>query len=89
MLHNSNKLQMAAVVCVQNLTWTEDDGAADRQSKLRDMGVYKILQQLLTSTDTGLFEKYVAKQFRSRNKNKVKRINKNDKRYMYKIEKSN
>ncbi len=57
MLHNSNKLQMAAVICVQNLTWAEEEGSAERQAKLKDMGVYKILQQLLTTTDTALFEK--------------------------------
>ena len=56
-MHTDSKLQMAAVVCVQNLTWLEDDGSQERQAKLRDMGVYKILQQLLTTTDTSLFEK--------------------------------
>ncbi len=57
MLHTSTKLQMASVVCVQNLTWAEDEGAAERQTRLREMGVCKILQQLLTTTDTALFEK--------------------------------
>ncbi len=57
MLHTNPKLQIAAVFCVQNLTWLDDEGSADRQAVLKDMGVYKILQQLLTTTDTALFEK--------------------------------
>ena len=57
MLHHNNKLGIAAVVCVQNLIWVDDEGAMERQNKLREMGVYKILQQLLTTTDVALFEK--------------------------------
>ena len=57
MLHHNNKLGIAAVLCVQNLIRVEDDGATERQTKLREMGVYKILQQLLTTTDVALFEK--------------------------------
>jgi len=74
MLHNSVKLQIAAVVCVQNLTRADDGGgeggapagpvggaaerqARDRQMRLKEIGVHKILQQLLTTKDTVLFEK--------------------------------
>merc|ERR1712130_961139 len=54
---DSAKLQIAAVVCVQNLIWRNDEGSADRQSRLKDIGVFKILHQLLTTSDTTLFEK--------------------------------
>ena len=57
MKHHSSKLQVAAVFCVQNLTWAEEEGAGERQARLRELGVYKILQQLLATTDTLLFEK--------------------------------
>ena len=57
MIHTNPKLQMAAVVCVHNLSYAEETGAGERQVKLRDIGVYGILQQLLTTTDTALFDK--------------------------------
>jgi len=72
MLHHNVKLQIAAVVCVQNLTRASDDDGAmasgvagsvterqarDRQQRLKEMGVHKILQQLLTTKDSVLFEK--------------------------------
>jgi len=57
MLHNNTKLQIAAVVCIQNLIWRNDEGSADRQSRLKEIGVFKILHQLLTTSDTTLFEK--------------------------------
>ena len=59
MIHTNPKLQMAAVVCVHNLSYAEENGVGERQVKLRDIGVYGILQQLLTTTDTALFDKYV------------------------------
>merc|ERR1719370_1533496 len=57
MVHNNTKLQIAAVVCIQNLIWRNDEGSADRQMRLKEIGVFKILHQLLTTTDTTLFEK--------------------------------
>lgn len=57
MIHTNPKLQMASVVCVHNLSYAEETGAGERQVKLRDIGVYGILQQLLTTTDTALFDK--------------------------------
>jgi len=57
MVHNNTKLQIAAVVCIQNLIWRNDEGSADRQIRLKEIGVFKILHQLLTTTDTTLFEK--------------------------------
>ncbi|XP_002734995.2 armadillo repeat-containing protein 8-like [Saccoglossus kowalevskii] len=57
MIHANVKLQIAATYCVSNLVWNEEEGALERQAKLRDMGVQKLLQQLLSSSDTVLFDK--------------------------------
>merc|ERR1712150_30279 len=57
MMHESVKLQMAATYCISNLVWNTEEGAMDRQVKLRDMGVQKLLQSLLTTTDAHLFER--------------------------------
>ena len=58
-IYNNSKLQIAATFCVSNLIWTRDEGAIGRQNKLKEMGVLKILQQLLSTNDPILFEKYV------------------------------
>jgi len=57
MLHNNTNLQTAAVVCIQNLIWREEEGSCERQAKLKDIGVFSILKQLETTEDTALFEK--------------------------------
>lgn len=57
MTHNSVELQLAAVFCISNLVWSSDDGAIDRQAKLKEMGAQKILQKLLQSVDPILFDK--------------------------------
>ncbi|XP_046396149.1 armadillo repeat-containing protein 8-like isoform X2 [Ischnura elegans] len=57
MMHSSVKLQIAAIFCISNLVWKEEGGAAERQARLRDMGVYKLLQQLIVTNDTMLFDK--------------------------------
>lgn len=57
MMHTNVKLQIAATTCISNLVWNEEEGAYKRQSKLREMGVQKILQQLLSSSDAILFDK--------------------------------
>jgi len=57
MVHNNTKLQIAAVVCILNLIWRNDEGSAERQCRLKDIGVFKILHQLLSHSDTTLFEK--------------------------------
>jgi len=57
MVHSNTKLQIAAVVCILNLIWRNDEGSADRQSRLKEIGVFKILHQLLTTSDSNLFEK--------------------------------
>lgn len=57
MMNDSVKLQMAATYCVSNLVWSTEEGAVDRQQKLRDLGVQKLLQSLLTTSDVNLFER--------------------------------
>ena len=52
------KLQTAATFCIGNLAWNEDSGCLERQARLRELGVYRILQQLLCTNDATLFEKY-------------------------------
>jgi len=55
--HQNLKLQTAATFCIGNLAWNEDSGSLERQAHLRELGVYRILQQLLSTSDTTLFEK--------------------------------
>ncbi|RWS13007.1 armadillo repeat-containing protein 8-like protein [Dinothrombium tinctorium] len=57
MSNNNVKLQIAAIFCISNLIWNEEDGAIDRQMRLKELGVQKKLQQLLTTTDTTLFDR--------------------------------
>ncbi|KAK3922499.1 Armadillo repeat-containing protein 8 [Frankliniella fusca] len=57
MAHSNVKLQVAAIFCISNLVWREESGAVDRQARLKEMGVYKQLQQLIMTTDTLLFDK--------------------------------
>ncbi|CAL1280000.1 unnamed protein product [Larinioides sclopetarius] len=57
MLHSNVKLQIAATFCVSNLLWKEEDGSMERQLKLKELGVQQILQQLLNTTDTTLFDR--------------------------------
>lgn len=57
MTHSNVKLQIAAIFCISNLVWKEESGAAERQAKLKEMGVYRQLQQLIMTSDTLLFDK--------------------------------
>ncbi|CAH1790086.1 unnamed protein product [Owenia fusiformis] len=57
MIHANVRLQIAATFCISNLIWSEESGAFERQAKLREMGVQKLLQQLLSTNDTTLFDK--------------------------------
>ena len=58
-MHSNVKLQVAAIFCVCNLVWKEEPGAAQRQARLRELGLYRILQQLRHTKDSQLFDKYV------------------------------
>lgn len=55
--HSSSKLQTAAVMCVSNLAWKEEEGSLERQAKLKELGVQKLLHSLITTGDQGLFER--------------------------------
>jgi len=56
-MHSNVKLQIAAIFCISNLVWREEAGSGERQARLRDLGVYKLLQQLIMTSDTLLFDK--------------------------------
>ncbi|XP_031347310.1 armadillo repeat-containing protein 8-like isoform X3 [Photinus pyralis] len=56
MTHPSTRLQIAAIYCITNLIRQEEPGAAERQLRLREMGVVNILNQLSTTPDNLLYE---------------------------------
>ena len=51
------RLQMAATFVITNLVWAEDEGSLDRQNKLKQLGIYSNLTNLLETSDTDLFDK--------------------------------
>ncbi|XP_073502636.1 armadillo repeat-containing protein 8 isoform X3 [Phyllobates terribilis] len=55
--HSNLKLQLAAMFCIANLTWNEDEGSQERQDKLREIGIVEILHKLSQSTDPNLCDK--------------------------------
>lgn len=57
MRHDNVRLQIASVYCINNLVWNQEDGATERQAKLKEYGVQKQLQSLLSASDTVLFDK--------------------------------
>lgn len=61
MMHSNVKLQIAATFCISNLLWKEEEdiftGALERQTKLKELGVQQLLQQLLSTSDTTLFDR--------------------------------
>ncbi|GLV43849.1 hypothetical protein CBL_11571 [Carabus blaptoides fortunei] len=60
MTHANTKLQAAAIFCIGNLARRGEIGATERQAKLKELGVLTILQQLVTTSDTLLFDKVKA-----------------------------
>ncbi|XP_061023656.1 armadillo repeat-containing protein 8 isoform X7 [Dama dama] len=52
--HSHVKLQLAAMFCISNLVWNEEEGSQERQDKLRDMGIVDILHKLSQSSDSNL-----------------------------------
>uniref|UniRef100_A0A8C3EHL0 Armadillo repeat-containing protein 8 n=1 Tax=Corvus moneduloides TaxID=1196302 RepID=A0A8C3EHL0_CORMO len=54
MSHSNAKLQLAAMFCISNLIWNEEEGSQERQDKLRDMGIVDILHKLSQSSDPNL-----------------------------------
>lgn len=59
MTHPATALQVAAIFCIGNLVRQGEPGVTERQEKLRDMGVLNILHQLVSTSDSLLFDKYV------------------------------
>lgn len=57
MIHPAPCLQESAVFCIHNLTRRGEPGAIERQSRLKELGVVNILQQLLSTTDKILFNR--------------------------------
>ncbi|KAG8559007.1 hypothetical protein GDO81_017216 [Engystomops pustulosus] len=55
--HSNLKLQLAAMFCIANLTWNEDEGSQERQDKLREIGIVDILHKLSQSADPNLCDK--------------------------------
>ncbi|XP_040596222.1 armadillo repeat-containing protein 8 isoform X2 [Mesocricetus auratus] len=55
--HSHVKLQLAAMFCISNLIWNEEEGSQERQDKLRDMGIVDILHKLSQSPDSNLCDK--------------------------------
>ncbi|CAG9761724.1 unnamed protein product [Ceutorhynchus assimilis] len=57
MTHPAPCLQESAVFCIGNLSRQGEPGAMERQTKLREFGVIAVLQQLLSTSDTILFNR--------------------------------
>ncbi|CAI9531972.1 unnamed protein product [Staurois parvus] len=55
--HSNLKLQLAAMFCIENLAWNEEEGSQGRQDKLREIGIVDILHKLSQSTDPYLCDK--------------------------------
>ncbi|XP_050311618.1 armadillo repeat-containing protein 8-like isoform X2 [Anthonomus grandis grandis] len=60
MTHPAPCLQESAVFCIGNLSRKGEQGALERQTRLRDLGVVNILQQLMGTSDTILFNRVKA-----------------------------
>jgi len=57
MLNSNVNLQTAATFCINNLVLSEGEGASVRQERLKELSVPKILQQLLNTPHSSLFER--------------------------------
>ncbi|XP_052505551.1 armadillo repeat-containing protein 8 isoform X3 [Budorcas taxicolor] len=57
--HSHVKLQLAAMFCISNLVWNDEEGSQERQDKLRDMGIVDILHKLSQSPDSNLCDKHL------------------------------
>lgn len=57
-LMNSNvNLQTAATFCINNLVWSEEEGAITRQERLKELQIPKILGGMLNTPNAGLFDR--------------------------------
>ncbi|KAJ3664415.1 hypothetical protein Zmor_008589 [Zophobas morio] len=57
MTHPAPCLQEASVFCINNLSRLGEPGSLERQTRLKEMGVVNILQQLLSTSDTVLYNR--------------------------------
>ncbi|EFA00811.2 Armadillo repeat-containing protein 8-like Protein [Tribolium castaneum] len=57
MTHPAPCLQQASVFCIDNLSRLGEPGSVERQNKLKEMGVVNILQQLLSTSNTMLYNR--------------------------------
>ncbi len=57
LMNEDSRIQLAAVSCILNLSENTEDGALERQTKLRELGAQKQLQALLTTQNVNLFDK--------------------------------
>ncbi|KAG8177148.1 hypothetical protein JTE90_020023 [Oedothorax gibbosus] len=57
MMHSNVKLQIAATFTISNLLWKDEEGSLERQTRLKELGVQQLLQQLLSTSDTTLFDR--------------------------------
>ena len=57
LVSDTPRIQLAGVSCVLNLSSNGEDGALERQTKLRELGAQKQLQALLTTSNVNLFDK--------------------------------
>ncbi len=57
-IHGSSRLQIAAVLCITHLAWNEEEGSAERQAKLKQMGIPVLLHNFITGDDQDLFDRY-------------------------------
>ncbi|VVC43633.1 Armadillo-type fold,Armadillo,Armadillo-like helical [Cinara cedri] len=57
MTNENSKLQASAIFCISNLVWKDEIGSADRQAKIKEMGILELLQQLITTSDSLIFDK--------------------------------
>lgn len=51
------KLKMAAIYCISNLAWSSEEGAQERQTILTNIGIRRLLQELLATSDTLLSDR--------------------------------
>lgn len=72
MINGNVNLQTAATFCINNLVWNQEEGAAERQERLKELSVPKILQQLVNSNNATLFDraKSALQQFNNLNNGK-------------------
>lgn len=57
MTHKNVKLQIAATFCISNLIWKDDPGSHERQLRLKELGIDKLLHALIQTSDAFLWDK--------------------------------